>query len=144
MEDLSGLPRDHLGLDVLPPETCWELLAGSPIGRVAFVDAGDPVVFPVTHAVVGRRVVFLSEVGTKLAAASENRHVAFEVDAWDPAHRSGWSVLVRGVADVVYEDSAVAELESLRLEPWADGVQQGTWIQIRPDEVTGRRLHRPA
>lgn len=35
---------DHLGLEVLTPEACWELVAATPIGRVAFVDAGSPVV----------------------------------------------------------------------------------------------------
>jgi len=135
---------DRLDLEILPFGPCWDLVASAPIGRVAFLDNGEPAVFPVTHAVIGRRIVFRSQAGAKLAAASVGRTVAFEVDAWDAVERTGWSVLVRGVADLVDDPLEVARLEALDLEPWAPAVRGGSWIQIRADEVSGRRLGRDA
>lgn len=129
---------DHLGLAILSPEECWSLIEATPIGRVAFVDAGAPIVLPVTHGVRGRRIVFLSPEGGKLAAARMAPAVAFEVDDWDAEERTGWSVVAQGVAETVPAD--VADLDALGVEPWLDGAARGTWIEIRVDEVTGRRL----
>ena len=129
---------DHLGMEVLTPVACWALLATTPIGRVAFVDAGAPVVLPVTHGVVGRRIVFRSTEGGKLAAARMAPAVAFEVDHWDPQHRTGWSVLARGVATTAPDDAA--DLDALGIDAWLDPASHGTWIEVRVDEITGRRL----
>lgn len=129
---------DHLGLAILSPEECWSLVEATPIGRLAFVDAGAPIVLPVTHGVRGRRIVFLSPEGGKLAAARMASAVAFEVDAWDPVERTGWSVIARGVAETVPDD--VADLDALGVEPWLDRAARGTWVEIRVDEITGRRL----
>lgn len=133
-------PRDRLGLEVLPPEECWDLIATTPVGRVAFLDAGEPVVFPVTHSLHGRRIVFRSTSGTKLDAAQKAAPVAFEVDDWDAATRRGWSVVVRGTAEAVYDEDEVATYESSGSAPWMDAAADGTWIRILATDVSGRRL----
>lgn len=138
--DDADLPRDRLGLEVLPIDLCWELIDASPVGRVAFVDAGEPVVLPVIHGVHERQIVFRSAAGTKLAAAQMNAPVAFEVDDWDVPTQRGWSVLVRGTAETVYDDDEIAAFQATGTEPWADAAIEGTWVRIRPDEITGRRL----
>ena len=128
---------DHQGLEVLDPDTCWELIAGTPVGRVAFVDRGEPMVLPVNHAVAGRRVVFRTFPGSLLHEALMREPVAFQVDGFDPAQRTGWSVVVRGVADLASED---LDLDAVDLRPWADTVERDDWVEIRAEEVTGRRI----
>ncbi|MFP5320213.1 MAG: pyridoxamine 5'-phosphate oxidase family protein [Acidimicrobiia bacterium] len=128
---------DHQGLEVLDTDTCWELVAGSPVGRVAFVEDGEPMVLPVNHAVVGRRVLFRTLRGSLLHEALMREPVAFQVDGFDAAERTGWSVVVRGVADLASTD---LDLDQVDLRPWADTVARDDWVEIRAEEVTGRRI----
>jgi nitroimidazol reductase NimA-like FMN-containing flavoprotein (pyridoxamine 5'-phosphate oxidase superfamily) len=128
---------DHQGMEVLSPDECWSLLASMPVGRVAYVEAGEPIVLPVNHTVVGHRVAFRTARGALLHEALMDRSVAFEVDDFDPAQRSGWSVLVRGRAAVADDED---QLEQLGLDAWADSVDRDDWVVILPDEVTGRRI----
>jgi nitroimidazol reductase NimA-like FMN-containing flavoprotein (pyridoxamine 5'-phosphate oxidase superfamily) len=107
------------------------------VGRVAFVDAGEPVVLPVNHAVSGRRVVFRTARGALLHEALMDRPVAFEVDDFDAGRRTGWSVLVRGRATLADDTD---ELDALGLDAWADAVERDDWVTIVADEVTGRRI----
>jgi uncharacterized protein len=136
--DARDATLDRLGLEVLSPEECWDLLTRSAIGRLAFVDGGAPMVLPLTHRVVGRRIVFRSPAGGKLSAAVVASPVAFEVDEWDADGRTGWSVVARGVAESSPEDAA--QLDGLGLEPWLEEARDATWVEVRVDEVTGRRL----
>ncbi len=131
---------DRQGLEVLDSDTCWALLAGAPVGRVAFVEDGHPTVLPVTHRVDGHAVVFRTDSGAKLSAAIMNRPVAFEVDGWDAVAEVGWSVLVKGVADTVLDPDELAHLDGLGLEPWATGIERREWVRIRPDEIGGRSI----
>ncbi len=140
MDDTGEFSVDRLGLEVLPPEECWALIASTPVGRVALVDAGEPLIFPVTHGVHNRQVVFRTSGGTKLSSAEMNQPLAFEVDGWDPVGHRGWSVLVRGLGETVYEEAEIAALDSLGTEPWLDAANRGTWVRILVHEVSGRRL----
>jgi len=132
---------DHAGLEVLDIETCLELLTSVPIGRVAFVDAGDVAIFPVNHAREGRTIVFRTAGGSKLDAALRIARVTFEADRYDETTRTAWSVLLVGRADVVMEPDELARLEALDLEPWAP-TERPHWVRIRPDEISGRRITR--
>lgn len=138
MDTSGGRPLDHQGLEVLDPDECWELLRGTPVGRVAFVEDGELTVLPVNHAVVGHRVVFRTLRGSLLHEALMKEPVAFQVDDFDPANRTGWSVLVRGVADIVEGDAE--DLDAMELHPWADSVDRDDWVQIQVDEISGRRI----
>lgn len=128
------------GLEVLALQDCLRLLADTPVGRVAFLDAGGPVILPVNHALDGRTIVFATVPGSKLDAAGRAATVAFEVDGYNPQTRSGWSVVVRGRADVVTEDDELARLQALNLHPWPTPPGRGHWVRIRPEEITGRRI----
>lgn len=140
MDHAAKSSVDRHGLEVLPPEECWALIAATPVGRVALVDAGEPAIFPVTHAVHDHQVVFRTATGAKLSAAEMNQPLAFEVDGWDPVERHGWSVLVRGLGETVYDEAEIARLESLGDEPWLDSATEGTWVRILANEISGRRL----
>lgn len=131
---------DHQGLEIIGYDECWRLIGSVPVGRVAFAEGGEVTVLPVNHAVAGRRVVFRTHRGSLLHEALVSSAVAFEADGFDAATRTGWSVLVRGVADLVPEGD---EVLLLNLRPWADSVDKDDWVMLVADEVTGRRITRP-
>ena len=131
---------DRLGLHVLSEDECWSLVDGTPIGRVAFVHDGEPVVLPVNFILVGHQIAFRSAQGSKFGVASMRRPVAFEVDGWDVHTRSGWSVLIEGTADIVLDADEEAELEAIGLEPWADHDHPVEWVRILPNDISGRRI----
>jgi uncharacterized protein len=140
---MSG-PTDRHGLEILSLAQCLSLLRSRPLGRLAYLEAGSPTVIPVNHLVDGSSVVLRSFAGGKLDAAIVGAPVAFQLDDHDPARGTGWSVLVKGRADLVEDEERIARYAS-ELESWA--VTPGstvTWIRIVPDEVSGRRLRRSA
>jgi len=137
---MVGYALDHAGLDTIPLDDCLRLLASVPIGRLGFLSDGDVVVLPVNHAVSGQDVVFRTALGSKLSAAESENAVTFEADHFDQRRRTGWSVLVTGRAEMVYDDAEIAALDRLGLDPWPAAVDRSFWVRIRPRAVTGRRL----
>ncbi len=137
-------PADRQGLEVLDADTCLHLVDLSPVGRVAFVQAGDPIVLPVNHVRIGRRVCFRTASGLTLDAASRRASMAFEVDGYDEATRTGWSVLLRGTSDLEDDEQVLAALADADLHPWADGVDRPHWVVVHPDEISGRRIPDPS
>ena len=142
---MPGHPTDHAGLEILPLDECLRLLASVPVGRVGFFADGELVILPVNHAVDGQDLVFRTARGTKLSAAEGQSLVAFEADEYDQETRSGWSVLVNGRAEVVYDDADIRRLSHLSLHAWvlhswATAAQRPVWIRIRPVSVSGRRV----
>jgi uncharacterized protein len=129
---------DRRGLRALGFDACMERLRGAPVGRLAFVHDGESVILPVNHAVDGVSVVFRTQHGSKLEVAAAAGNVAYEVDGYDPATQTGWSVVLKGTAEVVYDDDETARCEALGLRSWADVEGRGTWVRVRPVEVSGR------
>lgn len=128
---------DHQGLEVLDVAECWERLAAAPVGRVAFVEGGEPMILPVNHAVVGHRIVFRTARGSLLHEALMREPVAFQVDGYDAAARTGWSVVARGVAGLAADHDSLAELD---LRPWADAIDRDDWVEVVVEEISGRRV----
>lgn len=136
-------PTPHLdrnGLEVLGPDECLELLASQPVGRLAFLHEGGPMILPVTYVVSHGGVAFRTAAGSKLDTAIMGRPVAFEVDGLDMDRRLGWSVVVQGVVEVVDDPEREAELEDRDLQPWSDHVADGAWVLLRAEEISGRRI----
>lgn len=134
---------DRGGLEVLDSDTCLELLGTVPVGRIGFIYAGEVVVLPVNFVVDGTTVAFRTAVGSKLDAALRRARATFEADHFDPATRTGWSVLLKGTVDIVTDPDEAVRLDRTGLQPWADGVPRTHWVRLRPDEISGRRIHRP-
>ena len=130
----------HETTEVLDEATCWELLGRSAVGRLAVDVAGQPDIFPVNHVVDRGGIVFRTAAGTKLAASVLMRHVAFEIDGYDPDDGSVWSVVVKGVAAEVERLTDYMAAEELPLYPWVATVKP-SFVRIEPREVTGRRFH---
>ena len=140
-EKSAGKVDERTGLNIMDPAECIALLEATPLGRVVFVDdAGQPLALPVNYRWHDDAVVFRTHEGQKLLAAVMNQRVAFEVDDWDGATRTGASVLVKGTAARVDPWADREQLELLGLAPWADEQWPPIWVRIEPVEVTGRRV----
>ena len=137
---MNSRPTDRQGLEVLDPDTCIRLLDLSPVGRIAFISAGEPVILPVNHVRDGHGVAFRTASGLTLHAATVRSSMAFEVDGYDEETRTGWSVLLRGQCDLVDDEAEIARLEAEDLHPWADSVERPHWIRLRANEISGRRI----
>ena len=137
---ISSLPLDHSGLGVLPLEECRQRLQAAKVGRVSFVDQGEPVILPVNYALDGEAVVFRTAPGSKLTAADNELPVAFEVDGFDEDRRTGWSVVIGGKATTVEEPAQLARLDMLGVSPWAGLAERTHWVRIRPYSMTGREI----
>jgi nitroimidazol reductase NimA-like FMN-containing flavoprotein (pyridoxamine 5'-phosphate oxidase superfamily) len=141
--EMSGTtaPRDHTGLRVLTLDECLTRIAETPIGRLAFHLDGEIAVLPVAHLVEGVDICFRTAGDSKIQAAVDRDRVAYEVDAYDPVNRTGWSVLVQGRAVEVTEDEEIGRLEERARRPWIELPPEGTsWIRVRTQNISGREL----
>jgi uncharacterized protein len=129
-------------LEVIPEETCRRLLAEHHFGRVAVTDEHGPVVLPVNYAFVDGSVIFRTDPGTKLAAATSEQLAAFEIDDVDLDRRVGWSVLVRGRLVEVDDDAERAKLIDGISEPFPGGVRAHV-VRIDATSISGRRIPLP-
>jgi nitroimidazol reductase NimA-like FMN-containing flavoprotein (pyridoxamine 5'-phosphate oxidase superfamily) len=137
MSSAHDTARDRPVLVDLDEETCWSLMESAGIGRLAWVDADGPVAVPVNIAVSQGAVVIRTAAYSAMSREIDDSRVALEVDDLDPRTRTGWSVLVRGVARVLFEPAPEDAPTA-----WPTGSKSAT-VRIRPTKITGRRLAAP-
>lgn len=132
--------EDSTELAALDTHECLERLATAPtkLGRVAFVREGYPVILPVNYSLLDGAVVFRSGIGGKADAALRGALLGFEVDTVDATLRTGWSVLIKGRAEVLTGDD-LARARRLGLRTTAPG-HRPWYFRIRADAVTGRQI----
>jgi nitroimidazol reductase NimA-like FMN-containing flavoprotein (pyridoxamine 5'-phosphate oxidase superfamily) len=118
-------------------EECFERLNAEVLGRVGFNDDLGPVVLPVNYRIREGSVIIATGLETAFARFAVGKLVALEVEDVDPFTESGWTVLVRGCAEMVPHDG-MPETEE-RPRPWAEGPRP-LLIRIVPETVTGRWL----
>ncbi len=136
---MRKLATDRAGLEILHLGDCFRLLGSVSIGRIGFTSGGEVLVLPVIFLVDGQDVVFRAKLGSKLASVEVGHYVAFEVDSYDAATGTGWSVVVRGLAEVQPETEC-ARLDTLGLQAWGGRAEERAWMVIRPASITGRQL----
>lgn len=140
---MSAIPHATVpdALSPLAVDECLAALGTTRLGRVAVVSDGVPVILPVTYAVVDGSVVFRTRQGTLLEAARRGAVVAFEADAVDEEAHTGWSVLVTGRGQEVW-DEVEAETSRRQVgEPVAGGDRPRV-VRILSGAITGRRVRR--
>jgi nitroimidazol reductase NimA-like FMN-containing flavoprotein (pyridoxamine 5'-phosphate oxidase superfamily) len=115
-----------------------ELLDQLEVGRVVFTASALPAVVPVCYLRDGDSVLLATAADARLARAANSGLLAFEVDTVDPRTRTGWSVIVMGVAEVVQDPD---ERNRVGTIPWAEG-RDDMLIRIPLTRVTGRLLVR--
>ena len=132
---------DPRGSVVLSEDACRRRLehaaASSSVGRIAVNGPRSPYVIPVNFTVVEGGIVI--RLGTGWAAFHlDGVAVTFETDQAAASRRSGWSVVVEGVARVVpYDD--VARL-GVNLPSPIVSVPGVRVFEIIPFKVTGRAV----
>jgi nitroimidazol reductase NimA-like FMN-containing flavoprotein (pyridoxamine 5'-phosphate oxidase superfamily) len=116
-------------------------LAGVQVGRVFFTSHAMPAVRPVNHLIDDGQLIIRSREGSAIVTAADADRgvvVAYEADQLDPATRTGWSVVVTGLAHVV-DDPREADRYRDAVQPWVAG-QMDSVIRINPEIVTGFEL----
>lgn len=127
------------GLEILSAEECSSLLAGQILGRIAISSGEHPAVLPVLYAMLDGDVVFRTGPGDKLIAAALGQKVVFEIDAIEPATRTGWSVNVVARAERIVNLKDKERAEQLGLDPWA-GDYRDDYVRLRTVQLSGRRI----
>ena len=130
------------GLEELDIEECMDRLSGSGVGRIAMLDDGWPVVFPVNYRLVDHERHRWIAIRARVEGAIDHpeSRVAFEIDGIDPIQHTGWSVLVRGTLHHV--DERAADI-SARFDPGPWAPDRDAWLVIEPNQITGRRIPGP-
>ena len=110
--------QDDPVLQVLDDQECLALVGSVGLGRIAFTEGALPAVLPVSFALVGPEVVFLTHPGSRMAGTSRGTVVAFEVDDIDVPAGTGWSVTIVGPSRLVGDTAEIAGLDALGVRPW--------------------------
>ena len=79
--DHGPMYSDHHGLERLSEEECVELLRTKTVGRIGLSASSLPFVLPVRYVVDDGRILMRTGQDTRMAAATRDAVVAFEVDA---------------------------------------------------------------
>lgn len=106
-----------------------------PVGRIVFTDQALPAILPVNFSVWDGSVLIRTGAGSKLAAATGNAVVAFEVDEIDQDTGKGWGVVVVGRSGLVDHPEEVAP------RTWVG--DRDHLIRIAIGSITGRRVSQP-
>ncbi|MHB1519179.1 MAG: pyridoxamine 5'-phosphate oxidase family protein [Acidimicrobiales bacterium] len=127
-------------MEILSDDECIDLLRRAPVGRVAVTADALPVILPVNLANVDGAIAFRTPPGTKLAAVTTSAAVAFEVDSYEADGRTGWSVMIQGMASEVTDPAGLREVDSASLDAWALDGAAGHVVRIEVNRVSGRRF----
>jgi uncharacterized protein len=125
-------------LEPLEVDECLRLLGTTFLGRLAYVVDGRPRIIPMNYLLHEGSVVIRTDYGAILDTVA-GAHVAFEVDAVDPEYHTGWSVVVLGRAEEIWEPAELDRMRDLPLRPWAPG-DRAHYLRIDSSSITGRRL----
>lgn len=138
--DHGSMHSDHHALELLSQEECIELLRSKTVGRLGLSASSLPFVLPVRYVVDRDRILMRTGQDTRMAAATSDAVVAFEVDEFDPTLDAGWSVLVQGFAREVRGGADVDPDAEQILRSWV-GPMPARCFSIPMEVVTGQRLH---
>ncbi|WP_327064386.1 helix-turn-helix domain-containing protein [Kitasatospora sp. NBC_01302] len=126
-------------LEELDDADCWAHLSDHGIGRLAYSTQQGPVVLPVNYRVRDGALLYRTAADSAPSRAI-GRQIAFEADHVDEALSRGWSVLVLGSAEQVF-DPAETDGPSTGTgpTPWAGGTRD-IWIRVDPERTSGRAI----
>lgn len=124
-------------ITVLSADESWDLLNSVALGRLV-THIGDQLeIFPVNFVTHNGTLLFRTAEGTKLFSTVMNDKVLFEVD--DHTVAEGWSVIVRGTAQVLTAADDIHEADRAQLLPWV-ATEKLRYVRVTPSEVSGRRF----
>lgn len=125
-------------LQPMTVEESLDLLGTQTLGRLAYVVSGKPRMLPLNYAMYQGSVVFRTGYG-ELLDTIHLQQVVFEADESSNETRSGWSVIVHGVAEEIWRPEELEMVHELPLRPWAPG-NRDHYVRILSTAITGRRI----
>lgn len=141
--------RTRTSMNELSSDECRDLLTNHQprVGRLAFVDAGGPVVFPMSYIAEGNLIYFHTAPGSTLLAALEMRQVTFEIDhvenvperGTSAAREQSWSVLAFGRLRTLTDEDELAHVRRSPRRSWADD-QDSYYLRMDVATLAGRRF----
>lgn len=125
-------------LEVLDRATCLALISSLDVGRLAWVEDEQVMVFPLNFALDGDDIIFRTPSRSLCDAVASGTCLTFQGDDVEPALRSGWTVVASGPASEVTDPDERERLSRL-VSPWrrADDLHV---IRLTISSATGRRL----
>lgn len=135
---------ERTGNEVIPLAQCVHRLESKQVARVAFVRGSQVHLYPVNYVWDGEAIVFRCEPASPIAD-SVGKEVVIEVDHIDDREAYAWSVIARGVPQVVDPEvypETMRRLQSLSLYPWANAEKKDVWLRTIPSPLTGRVVKR--
>ena len=132
-------------LEELGETECLRLIASGGIGRIGYSGRYGPTVMPVNYQLYDGTIVFrttpdsATDEDLRTGIANAEYKVAFEIDDFDTAARTGWSVLIQGSAHHVESEAERASVADAGVDPWPGGGRD-LFLRITPIRITGRRV----
>ncbi|HEX5087633.1 MAG TPA: pyridoxamine 5'-phosphate oxidase family protein [Nocardioides sp.] len=114
---------------------CERLLRRAVFGRVVLMTPDGPEAVPVNYIVRDDTVVVRTGPEGLVARYADGQRIAFQVDLVDETYWQGWSVVARGLGEVVHAVPEVPGRPAPR--PWAAG-DRSTELRLAWTELTGR------
>ncbi len=134
---IGVMTPDSEPVTLLEKYESWTLLASAKLGRLVVVIDGRPEIFPINFVTQRGTVLFRTAEGTKLFGAVVSDQVLFEAD--DHNDIGGWSVVVRGAAQILSTSVEIDEADGAGLYPWIPTLKLH-YVRIIPAQITGRRF----
>jgi hypothetical protein len=137
----SEFDEDYLSMPIDRPEA-MRLLADAGYGRVIFTRDALPAIRTVNHLVDEGVIIVRTRLNFRpvsIALAKPEIVVAYQADDVDPVRRTGWSVVVTGVARTVTDPERIARYENM-LQPWLDEFTD-SMVEIESTIVSGVRFN---
>jgi nitroimidazol reductase NimA-like FMN-containing flavoprotein (pyridoxamine 5'-phosphate oxidase superfamily) len=134
---MSATPAKHRIVELTVDE-CMALLATRSLGRLVYVVDGTAHIRPLNYIVHQGSVTFRIGYG-ELLDVIHQRPVLFEVDHDDAETRTGWSVIVNGIAEEIWRADELSIVHETELRPWAPG-NKDHYLRVLPTAITGRRI----
>ncbi|KRE80415.1 pyridoxamine 5'-phosphate oxidase family protein [Arthrobacter sp. Soil762] len=125
--------------ETLSVHDCWKYLRSVSTCRVALISDGTPEIFPVNYVPNYGTVIFRTGPGTKLDAVLSGGPVALEADGFNSYGTIAWSVVIKGVPEIVTGEENIQEALDGGLSPWEPGAKD-TLVRVTPTEVSGRKF----
>ncbi len=140
--DLSH-PVDHAPagarLQIMDRDECLARLKRHRVARIGYVEAGWPTVVPVNYRLHHGDIFIRSLAGAKLRVAERGDTVCLELDGYDEALRTGWSVIAHGNLEVIGDPAVLSEAWANDPEPWVAS-PDWRWLRLIPISITGREV----
>lgn len=115
----------------------WHLLTAADVARVAWLSPEGVSIVPVNCVAADGALWFRTTPQSAIAQGAAGTEVAVEADYLDPVSRTGWSVVLRAVVQLVDPELAPESVSQLCI--WPEG-QRNVYVRLEPTEVSGRRL----